>query len=213
MQSFERLPAELPVHVTVNALLPGGELPLEFSSAEDLALFFAALRSDQLVGMMLPQQDGAEAGLYPIGCAGRIRQYRERKDGKLNIMLTGLCRFRMVEDISAARDYRAARVDWQDFRQDYAVATLDDATVDGFKATLRSYFERHNMQVDWPVLDKLPIEQVVNNLALLINLTLAGKQALLDAPTVADRLALFARLLDEKADPILAPAPPGKRVN
>jgi Lon protease-like protein len=69
------------------------------------------------------------------------------------------------------------------------------------------------MQVDWKVLDKLPIEQVVNNLVLVINLDIDNKQRLLESPTVTQRLGLFAKLLENKVDPILAPEPESKRVN
>jgi Lon protease-like protein len=69
------------------------------------------------------------------------------------------------------------------------------------------------MQVDWKVLDKLPIEHVVNNLILVINLDIHSKQRLLESPTVTQRLGLFSKLLENKADPILASAPKSKSVN
>ena len=69
------------------------------------------------------------------------------------------------------------------------------------------------MQVDWNVLDKLPIEQVVNNLVLVVNLDIDSKQRLLESPTVSQRLGLFATLLKEKVDPILAPQPKSEFVN
>jgi len=69
------------------------------------------------------------------------------------------------------------------------------------------------MQVDWKVLDKLPIEQVVNNLVLVVNLDIASKQRLLESPTVSQRLGLFSELLKKKADPILASSPRGESVN
>ncbi|MCG7868147.1 MAG: hypothetical protein JAY74_17510, partial [Candidatus Thiodiazotropha taylori] len=65
------------------------------------------------------------------------------------------------------------------------------------------YFDRHNMQVDWKVLTENPIEQVVNNLVLVINLDAHSKQLLLESATVTERLKLFTKLLEEKADPTL----------
>mgnify|MGYP001551574954 CR=1 FL=1 len=69
------------------------------------------------------------------------------------------------------------------------------------------------MQVDWKILDELPIEQVVNNLVLILNLTVPGKQRLLEAPTVADRLELFSQLLEEIPVPIVGVKNEGSRVN
>lgn len=211
--AFYELPEQLPIHPLENALLPGGELPLELSRPDDLALFLSALRTDQLIGMVQPQRSSPERKVYQIGCAGRIRQYRERKDGRLNIMLTGVCRYRIVEEVRHKDGYTIATVDWSEFENDYETEDVESGIIAGFKETLRNYFDRHNMQVDWKVLDKLPIEQVVNNLVLVVNLDIASKQRLLESPTVSQRLGLFSELLKKKADPILASSPRSESVN
>jgi Lon protease-like protein len=213
IQPFDRLPRKIPICTLENALLPGGELPLEFSKPDELALFIGALRSDQLVGMVQPRRNSPGDDLHRIGCAGRIRQYRERKDGRLNIMLTGVCRYRIVDEARDADGYLLATVDWSGFEGDYLTEEVGAGRIAGFKETLRSYFDRHNMQVDWNILDQLPIEQVVNNLVLVINLDIDSKQQLLEAPTVAQRVELFSKMLTAKADPILAPSADGALVN
>jgi len=213
IQTFDKLPGQIPIHPLEHALLPGGELPLELSKTEDLALFLGALKTDQLIGLVQPRRDNPEQNSYQIGCAGRIRQYRERKDGRLNVMLTGVCRYKIVDAVRHADGYTIATVDWSDFENDYDTEDVESKIVDVFKATLRNYFDRHNMQVDWEVLDKLPIEQVVNNLVLVVNFDTDSKQRLLESPTVSQRLQLFSELLKNKADPILAPSPTSKLAN
>ena len=203
-QPFDKLPAQLPIYSFGNALLPGGELPLELSEPNDLALFINALKTDQLIGMVQPQRNNPNNGIYHIGCAGRIRQYRERKDGRLNIMLTGICRFKIVDESPQKDGYTIARVDWSDFKNDYAEESVDSLIIEHFKKTLRNYFDSHKMQVDWKVLDKSPVEKVVNNLILVIDLDIDSKQRLLESRTVTQRLGLFSELLENKADPILA---------
>lgn len=212
IQSFDQLPEQLPLYPLENALLPGGELPLELAKPADLALFMRALKTDQLIGMVQPRPD-VEAGLYQVGCAGRIRQYRERKDGRLNIMLTGLCRYKLIEILPQQEGYVIARVDWQNFAGDYRTEEIESIAIDRFKTTLRDYFDRHKMQVDWKVLDELPIEQVVNNLVLILNLTIESKQQLLESATLKQRLDLFGRILAEKSDPILSSAPSSHLIN
>ena len=213
IQPYEALPDELPIFPLENALLPGGELPLELAMPHDLALFFDALKSDQLIGMIQPRDHQQPCGIHTIGCAGRIRQYRERKDGRLNIMLTGICRYKIIEELPATNGYRRARVDWGDFKQDYETEDVAPERVAFFKDSLRNYFERHKMQVDWNVLDKLPIEQVANNLVLVMNLDIGSKQRLLESPTLIERLALFSELLEQKPDPITPASDKSNRVN
>lgn len=213
IQAFDKLPEKLPIYQLENALLPGGELPLELSAPDDLALFRYALKTDQLIGMVQPEHTDPKGSIYQIGCAGRIRQYRERKDGKLNIMLTGVCRYRIVEQVRQKDGYTVARVDWTGFENDYETEDVELPIIEDFKETLRVYFDRHNMQVDWKALNKLPIEQVVNNLVLVMNLDIDSKQRLLESPTVTQRLGLFSKLLADKENPILASTPDSKLVN
>jgi hypothetical protein len=205
IQTFEKLPEQLPIYILENALLPGGELPLELSDPSDLALFLGALKTDQLIGMVQPRRNNPEQRIYQTGCAGRIRQYRERKDGRLNIMLTGVCRYTILEELPHEDGYTVARVDWSDFENDYETEAVEPEVIEGFKANLRDYFDRNNMQVDWEILDKLPIEQVVNNLVLVLNLDIDSKQRLLESPTVSHRLQLFSNLIDKKVVSIRPP--------
>lgn len=204
IQTFDKLPEQLPIYTLENALLPGGELPLELSAPADLALFLHALKTDQLIGMVQPQRNKPEQKTYQIGCAGRIRQYRERKDGRLNIMLTGVCRYRIVEETPYIDGYTLARVDWRGFENDYETEVVELEVIEGFKENLRHYFERNSMKVDWEVLDKLPIEQLVNNLVLVLDLDIDSKQRLLESPTVSHRLELFSNLTDKKVVSIRA---------
>ena len=202
IQPFDKLPGQLPIYTLENALLPGGELPLELFEPADLALFLGALKTDQLIGMVQPRHNNPEQRTYQTGCAGRIRQYRERKDGRLNVMLTGVCRYRIVEELPHEDGYTLARVDWSGFENDYETEAVESTVIDTFKQNLRDYFNRNKMQVDWKVLDKLPIEQLVNNLVLVLNLDIDTKQWLLESPTVSHRLELFSNLIDEKALPM-----------
>ena len=107
----------------------------------------------------------------------------------------------------------AVIADWSDFRQDYETEEVAIGDIDFFKASLHKYFDSHKMQVDWNALSKLHIEEVVNNLVLILNLSIDSKQRLLEAPTVVDRLELFSALLDVKKAPILSSQDQGKRVN
>jgi Lon protease-like protein len=194
-QPFEKLPPTLPVFPLDNALLPGGELPLEFFEPRYLNLVEDAIRSDQLIGMVQPRDKREEPALHSVGCAGRIRQYRERKSGRIDVMLSGVCRYRIVEEIPTMRGYRLVRVDWSDYAHDYEAERADPERITRFNQTLRSYFERNNMAFDWSVMNKLEIEEVVNNLVLLLKLTTDQKQRLLESSTLNDRLDVFGGFL------------------
>lgn len=212
-QPFHELPEQLPIYSLKNALLPGGELPLELSEPGELALFLGALKTDQLIGMVQPRYDNREWSIYQTGCAGRIRQYRERKDGRLNVMLTGICRYRIVEELHHEDGYPMARVDWRDFENDYEEESVETRIIERFKESLSNYYDQRNMQVDWKVLNKLPIEKLVNNLILVTKLDVDSKQQLLESPTVTQRLVLFSELLQNMEDPTVVSPSRSKHLN
>jgi Lon protease-like protein len=194
-QPFDKLPQTLPVYPLDNALLPGGELPLEFFEPRFLNLVRDALKSDQLIGMIQPRTDKPDSALYGIGCAGRIRQYRERKSGRIDVMLTGVCRYRIVDEIPTTRGYRLVKPDWRDYARDYESEIVDPERIARFNEALHDYFSRNDLRVDWGVLQRLEIEEVVNNLVLVFKLTTEEKQLLLEAPTVNQRLDVFRSLI------------------
>ena len=194
-QPFDRLPQTLPVFPLDNALLPGGELPLEFFEPRYLNLVVDAMRSDQLIGMVQPKGNGSDPALFSVGCAGRIRQYRERKSGRIDVMLSGVCRYRIVEELPTTRGYRLVRADWSDYARDYDSERADPDRVVRFNDALKGYFDHNNMAFDWDVMNKLEIEEVVNNLVLILKLSTEDKQQLLESMTVNDRLDVFCGLL------------------
>ncbi len=202
IQTFDQLPDELPIYTLGNALLAGGELPLELTSQIDLALFFDAIRSHQLIGLRQPKKETHDNSGYDIGCAGRIRQYRERSDGRLNVMLTGVCRFKIISEEVQKGGYIKANVDWSTYKNDYENETVEQTIIDDFIKELKSYFDRNRMQVDWSVLDKQPIEKLINNLVLVVDLNVEDKQNLLEANTLTARTLLFTDILLNNVAPL-----------
>lgn len=212
-QPFEALPDRLPLYPLENALLPGGQLPLEASEPWEIAMFFDAIKADQIIGLIQPKSTNKGDDLYKTGCAGRIRQWRERKDGRINIMITGFCRYKIKQELPEINGYRQALCDWNGFAHDYDDEQLSDQRINDFKNKLNHYFERQRMQVDWDSLNKLPIEDVVNNLVLVLNFTVEQKQFLLESATLDQRLNDFTSLIEQKDAPIWVGEPQSKSMN
>ena len=104
-------------------------------------------------------------------------------------MLTGVCRYRIVDEVRHADGYVVASVDWSDF-EDYATEDVDSGAIGDFRETaalLRSAQYAGGLEV----LDQLPIEQVVNNLVLVVNLDIDNKQRLLESPRSRSGSTIF----------------------
>ena len=101
------LPEIIPVFPLPGALLlPRGQMPLNIFEPRYLAMVDDALRDGhRLIGMIQPdishRKDEARPALFRVGCVGRITQLAESGDGRYILELTGVARFKVVEEISA----------------------------------------------------------------------------------------------------------------
>jgi Lon protease-like protein len=97
-------------------LFPQVLLPLHIFEQRYRHMTADALAGDRLIGMVLlqPGWEGDYEGkpaLAPVGCLGRITAEQELDDGRYNLLLRGLRRFRIVEELKHDRLYRIARVE------------------------------------------------------------------------------------------------------
>ncbi|MEX0852807.1 MAG: LON peptidase substrate-binding domain-containing protein [Bauldia sp.] len=192
-QGPEDLPDVLPVFPLAAALLlPRADMPLNIFEPRYLAMVDAALCSDRVIGMIQPDQRAPELAcgpaLWPVGCAGRITSFAETGDRRYMITLTGISRFRVVEELAAPTPFRRCRVTAQPFAADFAACPADE-TVD--RATvlkvLRAYLKAHKLDADWDSIDRASNESLVNALAMMAPFGAAEKQALLEAPDLRAR--------------------------
>src|SRR6516225_7145045 len=106
-----RGPADLPEVVPVfplpgALLLPRGQMPLNIFEPRYLAMVDDAFRDGhRLIGMIQPDvtrsQNEAKPALIHVGCVGRITQLAESGDGRYILELTGVSRFKVVEEMTA----------------------------------------------------------------------------------------------------------------
>jgi uncharacterized protein len=113
------MPDLLPLFPLPNIVLfPNVFLPLHIFEPRYLQMVADALLGDRLIGMVLlrpARQDGFRdeydcPPVFPIGCSGVITHVEQLEDGRYNIVLRGLERFRIVEE-DHERAYRRAVVE------------------------------------------------------------------------------------------------------
>jgi hypothetical protein len=188
---IDALPTVIPVFPLESVLLlPRGELPLNIFEPRYLAMIEDALRADRIIGMAQPQdgQDGLRPAIQSVGCIGKITQFAETGDGRLMLTLTGLARFRVVEEITALTPYRQCLVSYDEFARDL-VERDGESLVDrsAILKTLRNFAEANRLKIDWKSIEQTPNEALVNALAMMSPFGPDEKQALLEAKTLAAR--------------------------
>ena len=192
------LPDVIPVFPLAGALLlPRGQMPLNIFEPRYLAMVDDSMRSGQrLIGMIQPDISQTarpdRPTLFHVGCVGRITQLAESGDGRYLLELTGISRFKVVEELSVTTPYRQCRVDYVTFIDDFT-ARKGEGEVDrrALLAVLADFLKANNLRVDWEGIDKAPNEALVNALAMMSPYGAPEKQALLEAPDLKTRAEIL----------------------
>ncbi|MCL4813979.1 MAG: LON peptidase substrate-binding domain-containing protein, partial [Vicinamibacteraceae bacterium] len=193
------LPPVIPIFPLPGAVLfPNVFLPLHIFEPRYRAMVRDALDGDRLIGMTLLKpgwRDDYEGRppVYSIGCAGLISHAERLPDGRFNIVLRGLEKFR-IHDEDHSRPYRLATIEG-----------LPEAVTEADRTQLRH--ERRRLEAlalsvgegtEPPVAPDMPDEDLVNALAQYLTLDPIERQALLEQPGLLTRCRALADLLEMK---------------
>jgi Lon protease-like protein len=181
-------------------LLPRGRLPLNVFEPRYLAMTRDALAGDRLIGMVQPSDPHVSlAGnppVYPTGCAGRITSFSETDDGRYLITLTGLCRFRIREELPVYSGYRRVIPQWDEFANDLRNPRQPGFDRERLIQGLRAYFERHQIKAEWDAINSVPGERLVTSIAMVCPFEPNEKQALLEARDLDERAKLLTAIVE-----------------
>jgi len=198
--NLTELPNEFAVFPLPGALLlPRGRLPLNIFEPRYLALTSDALGAGRMFGMVQPEphRERVATGpaIYRVGCLGRLSSFAETEDGRFLITLTGMIRFRVLEELPLHRGYRRIQADFSGFEGDLGAppeVVLNRAHLLG---ALRPYFRIRGIEANWDAIDQTADDMLVLTLCMVCPFDVPEKQALLEAPDGPERAAMLLALL------------------
>lgn len=195
---FEDFPATVPIFPLAGVLLlPNGNLPLNIFEPRYLKMVEDAMASRRMIGMIQPRDsDGANVPVYETGCAGKITEFSETADGRYLITLTGLCRFRVAEELKVATPYRQVKADWMPFKKDIENVGCLDIDRKKLLELLKSYFVDQGLDCDWSAIESAPDGKLITCLSMICPFDAKEKQALLEAPCCETRARTFMTMLE-----------------
>ena len=204
------LPPTIPLFPLPNVVLfPGVFLPLHVFEERYRALTRDALSGDRIIGMTLlrPGFEGDYHGrppMYPVGCAGVISHSDQLPDGRYNIVLHGLSKFRIVEEMPDG-EYRRARIE--------ALTEVTDAPARRQIRDLRTKIEGLLLSAlkatEVQIPGSLSDEDLVHALCQYLQFEPAERQALLECEGTVARARALTEFLEMQA--LLAQHPTGRR--
>ncbi len=196
------LPETIPVFPLPGALLlPHGHLPLNIFEPRYLNLTADALGQGRMMGMVQPVDAEPDpvsdtAELYRTGCLGRITSFAETDDGRFLITLTGVSRFRIVDELESVRGYRRVGVRYGAFAHDLQEDTGATADRQRLLDAVRAYFRLQGIDTDWAAIKEAPDGALVTSLAMTCPFEPREKQALLECPGLIERGELLTTLME-----------------
>lgn len=194
------LPETLPLFVLPSVLLlPRGRLPLNIFEPRYRALVDDALGLPQrMIGIVQinDTESGDGAKLFTVGCAGRIASFAETDKGTYLISLTGVSRFGLGEELEMVNGYRRIRPVWSAYGEDLSEPPHGVVERGRLFSALRHYFKVHGIMANWDVIQDTPDEQLIISLAMTCPFAPWEHQALLEAPTLAERSRLLLTLIE-----------------
>jgi len=185
------LPKLVPLFPLPNAVLfPGVPLPLHVFEPRYRAMVRDAERSEQrLIGMVLLRGEWRSdyygtPEIYPIGCAGRMVNVEPLPDGRYDILLHGVREFSIVGE---HRDhaYREAEIVWRAAPEGGVPSEMRTR----IHALMQRFLEAREPKLVSRLLNdrSLSDELLINFLCYALDFSPMEKQALLEAPTLAER--------------------------
>jgi len=198
------LPSEIPIFPLPNVVLfPSALLPLHIFEPRYRAMVGDALDGERLIGMVMlrpgwePHYEETP-GVYPIGCAGFITHADQMPDGRYNIMLRGLEKFRILDERPARHGmerYRIARVDA--IKESKPVVTTASREA---RARLEKLLAKKLQRHDHDFIPKdVPDADLVH--AIAQHLEPLEKQALLECNSLLERCEALVELLEMRLMP------------
>ena len=207
LYSFEHGMKELPDVIPLFPLnkvllLPRAKLPLNLFENRYLHMLDYALSNKKIIGMIQPKDKGTKdsdtknPGLYQIGCAGRITAFSETNDNRYELILKGVCRFRVKKERKVINGFRSAEVSWNEYEVDYNPHSLKSFKKrKDFESLLKIFLSKISINADWEMVETTDDEDLVNMISMCCPFDVSEKQALLEAKTLDDRLEVLTSLM------------------
>ena len=184
MNKTINLPNILPVFPLSNFIFfPKTTVPLNIFEKRYLEMINDSMRSNRMIGMIQPkEQNKQKPSLYKIGCAGKITSFNETDDGRYLIILNGICRFKIIDEINNDNLYRECKVDYDDFSIDLDEKSeeIKFSDLNLIFQDLKGLFKKQGYEINWKEVEKQSLDQTINTLSMASPFSLEEKQVLLE---------------------------------
>jgi Lon protease-like protein len=182
-------------------LMPRTLLPVPILDTAQAAMVMACLQADKKqIGLVQPISMLFEgqvlAPLFSTGCLGEIVEFGRTEENSLVVLLKGICRFDILEELAPENGCRQARVSYEAYPAD--MIEKSDFTIDRTRLlrSLKSYLLANDVGADWEALEKVSNDQLLNVLSVACPFAVREKQALLETRNPQEQSRVMTALME-----------------
>jgi len=190
-KKIDHLPNRIPVFPLSNFIIfPRSTVPLNIFEPRYIDMIDDAMKSNRIIGMVQPKKTTQSIPiLYNIGCAGKITSFNETNDGRYLIVLVGISRFKIIEEVNNNKPYRECSISFNDFVSDLE-ENKDEIKFSDLELIfkeLKSLFIKEGYTINWKELEKQNLDKTINTLSMASPFSLEEKQILLETINLNER--------------------------
>ena len=197
---IENLPQKISVFPLSNFIIfPNTSVPLNIFEKRYINMIDDSMKGNRIIGMVQPKNNKKNVPeLYSIGCAGKITSFNETDDGRYLIVIKGLNRFKILNELNNNKLYRECEVSFEEFNKDMFENNneIKFADLELIFKNLKSFFKKKGYIINWKQLEKQSLDQTINTLAMASPFSLEEKQILLETDDVNDRKIELEKILN-----------------
>ena len=195
--NIQDLPSTIPVFPLSNFIMfPGTTVPLNILNL-DIFKWSRSMKSHRMIGMIQPKKSGdlKKPDLYEIGCIGKITSFNETEDGRILIILNGVCRFKINSEIKSDKLYRECEVQYTNFAGDVSEKSneVNFSDLNLILENMKKFFKKQGYIVNLKDLQKKDLSQTLNDLSMASPFSLEEKQILLESLDINVRKRRWSR--------------------
>ena len=191
-KDFE-FPNKIPIFPLSNFIIfPNTTVPLNIFEPKYIQMVDDCMKGNRLIGIVQPKKTGdlKKPNLYEVGCVGKITSFNETEDGRYFIVLNGICRYKIVDELANDKLYRECKINFDNYINDLKENNKEEIKFADLKLIfndLKNLFRKQGYLINWKDLEKQTLYQTINTLSMVSPFSLEEKQILLETKTLVER--------------------------
>ena len=186
MNKINDLPDIIPIFPLSNFIFfPNTSAPLNIFEPRYIQMIDQSIKSNRMIGMIQPKglSNPQKNELFKVGSLGKISSFNETDDGRYVIILNGISRFNIVDEVDNGKPFREFKINYKGFENDLKIDETDInfSDLNLIFNDLKKIFEKQGYIINWTELEKQSLDQTINTLSMASPFSKEEKQMLLEA--------------------------------